>query len=131
MTNSNSTDMTSSLLTYMMTIESLAGKSARVRSADIAEALGVARASVCKALDRLTDGGYALRCPEGVCLTEKGRRVTEIYAPARMMVEEALSERLGVPAARAERESVAVLGVLSEDTVVRIARMREGGKERN
>lgn len=123
--------MTSSLLTYIMAIDALAAESERVRSVDLADALGVARASVCKAMDRLTEGGYAVRGGGGgLRLTEKGCEVVRNYAPARRLVRSMFADKLGLPAQRAERESLAVLGVLSEDTVKRIARLYEGGEER-
>ena len=123
--------MTSSLLTYIMAIDALAAESERVRSVDLADALGVARASVCKAMDRLTEGGYAVRGGGGgLRLTEKGCEVVKNYALARRLVRSMFADKLGLPAQRAERESLAVLGVLSEDTVKRIARLYEGGEER-
>ena len=97
---------------------------------DLADALGVARASVCKAMDRLTEGGYAVRGGGGgLRLTEKGCEVVKNYAPARRLVR-SMSRTTRTSAQRAERESLAVLGVLSEDTVKRIARLYEGGEER-
>ena len=114
-----------------MAIDALAAESERVRSVDLADALGVARASVCKAMDRLTEGGYAVRGGGGgLRLTEKGCEVVKNYAPACRLVRSMFADRLGLPAQRAERESLAVLGVLSEDTVKRIARLYEGGEER-
>ena len=53
--------MTSSLLVYIVTINSLERGSAGVRSTDVAVKLGVARASVCKAADRLAEGGWVVR----------------------------------------------------------------------
>lgn len=124
-------NMTSSLLRYIMAIDALAAESERVRSVDLAESLGVARASVCKALDRLTEGGYAVRGGGGqLRLTAKGNEVVRNYAPALRLVKSMFADKLGVPEQRADRESLAVLGVLGEDTVQRIARLYGGGEER-
>ena len=122
--------MTSSLLVYIVTINSLERGSAGVRSTDVAVKLGVARASVCKAADRLAEGGWVVR-GEGsrLHLTEKGRAVAEDCAPARRLIGRMFSEKLGLSAARADREALAVLGALEEDTVKRIARLGRG-KER-
>ena len=62
-------------------------------------------------------------------LTEKGRAVAEDCAPARRLIGRMFSEKLGLSAARADREALAVLGALEEDTVKRIARLGRG-KER-
>lgn len=123
--------MTSSLLGYIMAIGALESKSERVRSVDVAESLGVARASVCKAMDRLSDGGYAVRGEHGeVRLTAKGRATVEKYVPACKVVAGVLTRRLGLSAARAEREAVCALGALSDDTVVRISRLAADAKEK-
>ena len=91
-----------------MAIDALAAESERVRSVDLADALGVARASVCKAMDRLTEGGYAVRGGGGgLRLTEKGCEVVKNYAPARRLVRSMFADKLGLPAQRAERESLA------------------------
>ena len=123
-------DMTSSLLIYIMTIGSLEKERGSVRSADVAEKLGVARASVCRAADRLAEGGWAAR-GEGsrLHLTEKGRKVVETYAPALGRMRRQFASEFGLTAAKAEREALAALGALEEDTVERIAR-KERAEER-
>ena len=122
--------MTSSLLIYIMTIGSLEKERRSVRSADVAEKLGVARASVCRAADRLAEGGWAAR-GEGsrLHLTEKGRKVVETYAPALGRMRRQFASEFGLTAAKAEREALAALGALEEDTVERIAR-KERAEER-
>ena len=123
-------DMTSSLLIYIMTIGSLEKERGSVRSADVAEKLGVARASACRAADRLAEGGWAAR-GEGsrLHLTEKGRKVVETYAPALGRMRRQFASEFGLTAAKAEREALAALGALEEDTVERIAR-KERAEER-
>ena len=115
--------MTSSLLGYILVIASLESEKGSVRSADVAQRLGVARASVCKAADRLAEGGWAAR-GEGsrLHLTEKGRGVAEDYAPVRELLNSVFRAKLGLSETRADRETLAVLGALKEDTVKRIAR---------
>ena len=110
--------MTSSLLIYIMTIGSLEKE------------IGVARASVCRAADRLAEGGWAAR-GEGsrLHLTEKGRKVVETYAPALGRMRRQFASEFGLTAAKAEREALAALGALEEDTVERIAR-KERAEER-
>ena len=123
--------MTSSLLTYLMTIDSLSSESGSARSVDVADRLNVARASVSKAADRLTDGGWAVRDDNGrLRLTERGREAVRAYAPARDVLVAVFTGRLGLTAARAERDALAVLGALDEDTVIRIARLYTGAEER-
>lgn len=123
--------MTSSLLRYIMAIDALNGKAGRVRSVDIALSLGVARASVCKALDRLSESGYATRGEDGnVRLTAKGTEAVGIYSPARESLKNVLMNKLGLGEARAEKESLAVLGAVSTETVKRFARLYGGAEER-
>ena len=118
------------LLIYIMTIGSLEKERGSVRSADVAEKLGVARASVCRAADRLAEGGWAAR-GEGsrLHLTEKGRKVVETYAPALGRMRRLFASEFGLTAAKAEREALAALGALEEDTIERIAR-KERAEER-
>ena len=107
---------------------------------DVADRLNVARASVSKAADRLTDGGWAVRDENGrLRLTERGREAVRAYAPARDVLVAVFARdvlvavftgRLGLTAARAERDALAVLGALDEDTVIRIARLYTGAEER-
>lgn len=116
-------DMTSSMLAYLTAVRQLGSEGGRVRSVDIAERLGVARASVSKALDRLWEAGYAARTEDGgVRLTEKGGEVVELYSKALVKVKGCLVG-LGVGEARAEKEALAALGALDEDTVKRIVRL--------
>lgn len=115
-----------------MAIDALDKKRARVRSVDLAGSLGVARASVCKALDRLSENGYAVRGEGGnVRLTAKGKEAVGIYSPARDLLKGALTEKLGLGEARAEKEALAALGAMSTDTVQRIARLYGGAEERD
>lgn len=123
--------MTPSLLGYILAIDALCAEREHVRSVDVAEKLGVARASVCRALDRLSDGGYAVRCESGeVRLTTRGKEIVGKYLPACEVVARALVEKLGLNEGRAEREAVLALGALSDDTVVRLSRLYQDEKEK-
>lgn len=113
--------MTSSMLTYIFAVNDIAEQGKPVRSVDIAARLRVARASVCKALDRLTDAGYALRDDFNfVRLTAQGREVVELYEPAYLFLTDMLADKLGLPRVRAANEALAVAGALSADCIKRI-----------
>lgn len=113
--------MTSSTLCYLMAIYRLSQEQSEVRSIDIAAKLGVARTSVCKALDRLHENGYATRDDNNkVHLTARGRSVIELYSPALQAVSELLERELGLTHASAWSESLAMLGAVHTNTVRRI-----------
>lgn len=122
--------MTSSMLTYIFAINDIAEQGKPVRSVDIAARLRVARASVCKALDRLMDAGYALRDDFNfVRLTAQGREVVELYEPAYLFLTDMLADKLGLPRVRAANEALAVAGSLSADCVKRINNFAVGVTE--
>lgn len=122
--------MTSSMLTYIFAVNDIAEQGKPVRSVDIAARLRVARASVCKALDRLTDAGYALRDDFNfVRLTALGRQTVEEYKPAYEFVTHMFADKLGLSRGRAEKEAICVVGSLSADCVKRINNFAVGVTE--
>ena len=103
--------MTSSMLGYVMAIHKLGENGAEVRSVDIAAELGVARASVCKALDRLSESGLAVRDGSGkVRLTIKGTKAVEEYVPAYERFVRLFRDELHMTKERATAEAVAAAG---------------------
>lgn len=118
------------MLTYIFAINDIAEQGKPVRSVDIAARLRVARASVCKALDRLMDAGYALRDDFNfVRLTAQGREVVELYEPAYLFLTDMLADKLGLPRVRAANEALAVAGSLSADCIKRINNFAVGVTE--
>lgn len=122
--------MTSSMLGYVMAIHKLGENGAEVRSVDIAAELGVARASVCKALDRLSESGLAVRDGSGkVRLTIKGTKAVEEYVPAYERFVRLFRDELHMTKERAAAEAVAAAGALGADTVKRMAALAGKGSE--
>ena len=122
--------MTSSMLGYVMAIHKLGENGAEVRSVDIAAELGVARASVCKALDRLSESGLAVRDgSDKVRLTTKGTKAVEEYVPAYERFVRLFRDELHMTKERATAEAVAAAGALGADTVKRMAALAGKGSE--
>ena len=119
------------MLGYVMAIHKLGENGTEVRSVDIAAELGVARASVCKALDRLAENGLAVRDSSGkVRLTSKGVGALEEYAPAYKWFVRMFSEELHLNKERAEAEAVAASGALDADTARRFAVLSDSRREK-
>lgn len=122
-------DMTGSVLNYIFTIESLSLEGEAVRSIDISRRMEVARSSVCKAIDKLTDLGYAKRDEKGVIkLTDLGERIVSEYSIAVRAVAKTFKEKFNLKEERANAEAVRAVGALSCETVKKIvdSEMKEG-----
>lgn len=119
--------MTSSMLNYLFAIHKLCGENGEIRSVDIADEMHVARASVCKALDRLTDNGLAYRDDSyKVRLTSKGEEVIGLYFTAHAFLSDVLTDKLSLSKETAEKEAVAVLGAMSLSTVKKLDLLAHG-----
>ena len=100
---------------YLEAILVLSKEHAIVRSVDIAEHLGVTKASVSKAMGILEDQGYITIVKRDVRLTESGREVAEeIYARHVFFVH--LLEQAGVEPEVAAEEGCHMEHTLSEDS---------------
>ena len=87
MSEERQTKMNESREDYLETILRLSKKLPAVRSADIADFLGVSRPSVSAAMKKLWEGGYVDRTQEGyIILTDKGLATAqEVYARHRFL----------------------------------------------
>lgn len=91
-----------------------------VRSVDVAELLGVSKASVNKALAVLKEQGLAQQSRYGrVALTEAGRSYAELVWGCHRMLRTFLVEDLGVDPEVADHEACAMEHALSADTMRR------------
>ena len=100
---------------YLEAILVLSQKQAVVRSVDIAEHLGVTKASVSKAMSILEEQGYIQIVKRDVQLTESGRAIAErIYGRHVFFVH--LLERAGVDPELAAEEGCHLEHDLSEDS---------------
>ncbi|WP_455137108.1 metal-dependent transcriptional regulator [Thermophilibacter sp.] len=107
---------------------SLAGGDS-VRSVDVAESLGVSKASVNKALSTLKEAGMVEQSRYGrVTLTEEGRTYAAAVWRSHRALRTFLESDLGVEPQTADSEACLMEHVLSEDTMRRlIAYLEEQG----
>ena len=109
---------------YLEAILVLSQKQAVVRSVDIAEHLGVTKASVSKAMSLLEEQGYIHIVKRDVRLTESGRAVAEeIYGRHVFFVN--LLERAGVDPEVAAEEGCHMEHTLSEDSFQKLKALLE------
>lgn len=88
-----------------------------VRSVDVAQKLGVSKASVNKALSTLKQKGYATQPYYGdITLTEKGYQYGSSVLERHNMLFNFLTKVLGIPPERAEREACAMEHAISDES---------------
>ncbi|MDF2655714.1 MAG: iron (metal) dependent repressor, DtxR family [Bacillota bacterium] len=94
---------------------SSAGKGARV--SDIAERLGVTKASTNSAMTTLSERGLIINEKyKEVLLTEEGRRFAELTAQKHHIIKRFLEDVLSVDAAIADEDACAIEHVISNDS---------------
>ena len=92
-----------------------------VRSVDVAEQLGVSKASVNKALSTLKEAGMVEQSRYGrVTLTEEGRSYAALVWRAHRAIRSFLESDLGVDPETADSEACLMEHVLSADTMERL-----------
>lgn len=91
-----------------------------VRSVDVAELLGVSKASVNKALSTLKDRGLVEQSRYGrVTLTREGQEYAQLLWDCHRMLRRFLTEDLGVDPETADVEACRMEHTLSRDTMAR------------
>ena len=100
---------------YLEAILMLSQEHEKVRSVDVADRLGVTKASVSKAMSSLESKGYVEMGKRDVRLTERGLEVAEQMLERHKFFVNLL-ERAGVPADVAEAEGCHMEHCLSEDS---------------
>ena len=100
-----------------------------VRSVDIAEALGVSRASVSRAMGELREAGYIRHERYGrITLTESGRAVAQAVMGRHQVLKRFLINVLGIDEATAEADACRMEHVVSAATMESlIAHLERGG----
>lgn len=105
---------------YRLSLEDASGDGT-VRSVDVAEQLGVSKASVNKALSTLKETDMVEQSRYGrVTLTQKGRDYAALVWRAHRALRLFLESDLGVEPERADEEACLMEHVLSEDTMGRL-----------
>lgn len=107
-------------LECVVRIEREDGETEGVRSVDIAQRLGVSKASVNKAVTALKNQGMVEQSHYGkVMLTDLGRQVGNDVWRRHRMLRVFLTQELGVEFERADEEACQMEHALSEDTMDR------------
>ena len=107
-------------LECMVRIESEEGETNGVRSVDIAQRLGVSKASVNKAVSALKASELVEQSHYGkVILTDRGREVGTAIWYRHRLIRTFLVQELGVEFERADSEACMMEHALSEDTMSR------------
>lgn len=105
---------------YRLALEGAEGDGA-VRSVDVAERLGVSKASVNKALSTLKESDMVEQSRYGrVTLTSRGREYAALVWRAHRALRVFLESDLGVEPERADEEACLMEHVLSADTMGRL-----------
>lgn len=105
---------------YRLSLEGGVGDGS-VRSVDVADQLGVSKASVNKALSTLKESGMVEQSRYGrVTLTEDGRRYAALVWRSHRALRLFLERDLGVESEVADSEACLMEHVLSEDTMQRL-----------
>ena len=107
-------------LECMVRIEKEDNETEGVRSVDIAQRLGVSKASVNKAVTALKAQGLVEQSHYGkVMLTDTGREMGQAVWYRHRLLRTFLVEELGVPYERADNEACMMEHAMSEDTMQR------------
>lgn len=107
-------------LECIVRIEKEDGETDGVRSVDIAQRLGVSKASVNKAVTALKAQGLVEQSHYGkVLLTQTGREMGQAVWYRHRLLRTFLVEELGVPFERADSEACMMEHAMSEDTMRR------------
>ena len=107
-------------LECMVRIEREEGAEGGVRSVDVAQRLGVSKASVNKAVSALKAQGLVDQSHYGkVMLTDEGRKIGSDVWYRHRLVRTFLMQELGVEFDRADAEACMMEHALSEDTMTR------------
>lgn len=105
---------------YRLSLDEPSGEKS-VRSVDVADQLGVSKASVNKALSMLKETGMVTQNRYGrVTLTEEGEKYAALVWRAHRAIRVFLESDLGVDPERADEEACLMEHVLSGDTMQRL-----------
>lgn len=105
---------------YRLSLETKDGLTLGIRSVDVAEQLGVSKASVSKALSTLKDAGMVEQMRYGrVSLTAEGKEYAQRVWATHRVLRAFLMGELGVEPDVADEEACLIEHYISEDTMTR------------
>lgn len=108
--------LTSAQKKYLFAIYALSDKKGSVRSAQVADFVGVTRASTVKMAKRLIEGGLINKEPYGsITLTEKGTRSIKPLFDKYQTLCAALESGAGIPAEKAATDAAAIIAHVSDE----------------
>lgn len=110
---------------YLETILMIQMERGGVRSIDIAQRMGVTKASVSKAMSILEERGYVEIVRRSVLLTERGRAIAESMLERHIYFRDLLI-RAGVDPATAGEEACHMEHCLSSDSFARLRALIDG-----
>jgi DtxR family Mn-dependent transcriptional regulator len=106
---------------YLETILILRGRNGYVRSIDVANELGVTKASVSRAMSILKEAGYLVMEQSGnLVLTDVGLKRAEAIYERHTLIAEFFEMTLGVDAETATQDSCRIEHIISEESFRRI-----------
>ena len=104
--------------TYLATIYRLKQEGGRVRSVEVARALGYAKPSVSRAIGNFEKGGYLTVGPGGVLqLTEKGQKEAKELVKRQELISEFLQMTCGADEKAALEEAAGIESCISAKTL--------------
>jgi DtxR family Mn-dependent transcriptional regulator len=117
---------------YLETILILERRNGSVRSIDVANELGVTKASVSRAMGILKEAGYLVMEPNGnLVLTETGRQKAGAVYERHTLIADFLQLTLGVDRDTAVQDSCRIEHIISEESFRRIRDYVGSHKEKN
>lgn len=109
---------------YLKTILSLSDGNGSVKTNEIANALGLAPASVTESLQKLSDEGFVrYRAYKGVRLTSKGRSIAIKVSRKHRLLERFLADVLCLESAKVHKQACAMEHSLSDEAEIALCRM--------
>lgn len=125
----HSVDYSESLEDYLEAVSMLGGEN--VKSVDIANLIGVSKASVNHAVNQLIASGYVNKEPYGaISLTESGQAFAKRVLRRHTTLKRFLKETLGLEEEQADKEACGIEHHVSDETIERLERWIESCKNR-
>jgi Mn-dependent DtxR family transcriptional regulator len=104
----------------ILRIKERKGRNGNVRAVDIAEALGVSKPSVSRAVKLLSAKGFINVTPDGITLTDAGQKYAEAVFDRHKIIRHFFTDILSVNPETAEEDACRVEHALSEETYRRL-----------
>ena len=115
-------EITSSKEDYLRVLLELSKNEQNIHLKDVAEALGITRASVSRMMGILMESGYIIKEKYGaVSLTNNGRNVAIRITKRRKLIKKFLTDILGVETVTAESDACRMEHAISKETAEKLS----------